>query len=260
VATALITGASSGLGEKFAEVLARAKYSLVLTARREDRLRTVAARAKTLGAPQVEVIGADLALRGTPAEIRQHLENAQIQIDYLVNNAGFGARGSFHRMALDRQLQEIDLNVTALVALTRTLLPTMIERRQGTIINVASTAAFQAVPYMSIYAATKAFVLSFSEGLAAELVGTGVKVLAFCPGPVRTEFQAVAHNETRMMPEFLYTDADRIVARAVAAAANGRGVYIAGGVNFTMAELVRFLPRALVSRIARTIYHSTRDD
>jgi short-subunit dehydrogenase len=252
--TALITGASSGLGEQFAYALAREKYDVALTARREDRLLSVAARAKELGAARAEIIPADLTRRGTPLEICQHLELAHIAIDYLVNNAGFGTRGYFDRIQLDRELEEIDVNVTAPVALTRLLLPGMVERRHGTVINVTSTAAFQAVPYMSTYAATKAFVLSFTEGLAGELVGTGVKVLAFCPGPVKTEFETVAQTEKSMMPGFVYTDAQKVVAGAIAAAASGRTVYIAGGLNFTMAQLTRLVPRALVNRIARNIY------
>jgi uncharacterized protein len=257
--TALITGASSGLGEQFAYALAREKYNVALTARREDRLRNVADRAKELGAGRAEIIAADLARRGTPLEICQHLQREQIAIDYLVNNAGFGTRGHFDCLPLDREIEEIDLNVTAPVALTRLLLPGMVERRHGTVINVASTAAFQAVPYMSTYAATKAFVLSFTEGLAGELAGTGIRVLAFCPGPVKTEFEAVAHTEKSMMPGFVYTDAQRVVAGAIAAAASGRTVYIAGALNFTMAQLTRFVPRALVNRLARNFYRPAAD-
>lgn len=252
--TALITGASSGLGERFADSLARRGYSLVLTARREDRLKAVAAHAKELGAPTVEIISADLAARDSAAAICQHLRDAKIEIDYLVNNAGFGTSGRFARLPLEREIEEIDLNVTALVALTRMLLPAMVERRRGTIINVASTAAFQAVPFMSTYAATKAFVMSFSEGLAGELAGTGVTVSALCPGPVKTEFQAVAKNADSRVPPFVYLDAEKVVEQGIAAAASGRTVHIAGLLNFITAESIRFIPRALVNRIARTIY------
>src|SRR5437870_1017940 len=159
--TALSTGASSGLGEQFAYALAHQKYDLVLVARRKDRLESVAAKARDLGAEQIEVIVSDLARREAPREICDQLSASRIQIDYLVNNAGFGTNGAFNQLSPDREVEEIDLNVTALVTLTRLLLPPMIERHAGTIINVASTAAFQAIPYMSTYAATKAFVLSF---------------------------------------------------------------------------------------------------
>lgn len=259
MSTALITGASSGIGEEFAEALARERYALVLTARREDRLNAVAACAKDLGAPRVEVIAADLGARGAAEAICQRLREARIEIDYLVNNAGFGTSGRFDRLPLEREIEEIDLNVVALVALTRLLLPAMVARARGTIINVASTAAFQAVPYMSTYAATKAFVLSFSEGLAGELAGTGVKVLALCPGPVKTEFQGVAKNEGGRVPPFVYLDATTVAAQGIAAAAAGRTVQITGLLNFIAAESTRFIPRALVNRIARTIYRPVAD-
>lgn len=252
--TALITGASSGLGEQFAYALGSEKYDLVLTARREERLRAVADQARANGAGKVEIIAADLAQRGTAEGIFRRLEIAQIPVDYLVNNAGFGTNGRFDRMPLERELEEIDLNVSALIALTRLFLPAMVARNRGTIINIASTAAFQAVPYMSTYAATKAFVLNFTEGIAGELAGTGVKILAFCPGPVRTEFQSVAKNEKAYVPSFVYEDAKTVVARAIAAAASGRTVFISGALNFTMAQLTRIAPRALINRVARRIY------
>jgi short-subunit dehydrogenase len=257
--TALITGASSGLGEVFAYQLAQKGYDLVLTARREGRLATVAAKARETGIGRVEIIAADLGQHDAPAAILRELETRGLKVDYLVNNAGFGTSGRFDRLPLERELEEIALNVTSLVALTRLLLPAMVERRDGTIINVASTAAFQAVPYMSTYAATKAFVLSFTEGLAGELAGTGVKVLALCPGPVKTEFQAVAKNEKGTVPSFAYLDAQTVVAQGIAAADSGRTVHIAGVMNFITAELTRFMPRALISQLARRIYRPVAD-
>jgi uncharacterized protein len=257
--TALITGASSGLGEVFAYQLAQKGYDLVLTARREGRLATVAAKARETGIGRVEIIAADLGQHDAPAAILRELETFGLKVDYLVNNAGFGTSGRFDRLPLERELEEIALNVTSLVALTRLLLPAMVERRDGTIINVASTAAFQAVPYMSTYAATKAFVLSFTEGLAGELAGTGVKVLALCPGPVKTEFQAVAKNEKGTVPSFAYLDAQTVVAQGIAAADSGRTVHIAGVMNFITAELTRFMPRALISQLARRIYRPVAD-
>jgi short-subunit dehydrogenase len=257
--TALITGASSGLGEVFAYQLAQKGYDLVLTARREGRLATVAAKARETGIGRVEIIASDLGQHDAPAAILRELETRGLKVDYLVNNAGFGTSGRFDRLPLERELEEIALNVTSLVALTRLLLPAMVERRDGTIINVASTAAFQAVPYMSTYAATKAFVLSFTEGLAGELAGTGVKVLALCPGPVKTEFQAVAKNEKGTVPSFAYLDAQTVVAQGIAAADSGRTVHIAGVMNFITAELTRFMPRALISQLARRIYRPVAD-
>ena len=255
--TALITGASSGLGEQFAYALARQKYDLVLVARRKDRLESVAAKARELGAERIEIIVADLARREAPQQIRDQLTAARLQIDYLVNNAGFGTNGPFNLLAPDRELEEVDLNVTALVALTRLLLPAMIERHAGTIINVASTAGFQAIPYMSTYAATKAFVLSFTSGLAGELVGTGIRCLALCPGPVATEFQSVAKNEHGRMPKIAFVSAERVVAEGIAAAASGRTVYIPGLLNFVTAQTTRIVPRAVISFFARRIYRPT---
>ena len=252
--TALITGASSGLGEQFAYALARRRYRLVLTARRADRLNAVAETARKLGAEAAETIPLDLARRAAAHEIFTRTQAARLHIDYLVNNAGFGTHGSFEKLPLERELEEIDLNVAALVAMARLFLPAMVERRAGTIINVASVAAFQAVPYMATYAATKAFVLNFTEALAGELAGSGVKVSALCPGPVRTEFQAIAGQLSDRMPAFVYLDAETVVAQGIAAAESGRSVHIAGVVNFIAAQSNRFFPRALVSAIARRIY------
>jgi uncharacterized protein len=256
MATALITGASSGIGESFAYALARQNYDLVLTARREDRLNAVAATAKELGAGRTEICPADLGRAGAPLELHARLAAAPIEVDYLINNAGFGTTGRFDRLPLAREIEEIELNVTALVALTRLFLPSMIERRRGTIINVASTAAFQAVPYMATYAATKAFVLSFTEAIGVETAGTGVRILALCPGPVRTEFQAVAKNENALMPSFVYLDADTVVRQALAAVERGRRIRINGRMNTASAVAARLFPRALVTAIAGRIYRN----
>src|SRR5262249_45474057 len=150
-------------------------------ARREDRLREVATRAKSSGAPDVTIVSSDLCQESAPSEIYAQVSGNGLEIDYLVNNAGFGTHGRFDRVPLEREIEEINLNVGALVALTRLFLPAMIQRKSGTVINVASTAGFQPVPWMATYAATKAFVLNFSEAVAHELQGTGVTVMALCP-------------------------------------------------------------------------------
>jgi short-subunit dehydrogenase len=201
----------------------------------------------------VRTIRADLAQRETPAALFEQLTRDGVQLDYLVNNAGFGTSGRFHLLPLERELEEIELNVTSLVAMTRLVLPAMIERRRGTIINVASTAAFQATPYMATYGATKAFVLSFSEAVAAELRGTGVTVMALCPGQVHTEFQKVANNERVRFPSFIWTEADRVVNEAIAAAASGRSLCVAGAINNAMVIASRFTPRALAAYISSTL-------
>jgi len=258
--TALITGASSGLGEQFAYALGREHYDLVLTARREDRLAAVAGRARSAGAGAVRIIRADLTQRETPAALHQQLTTDGVQVDYLVNNAGFGTTGRFHHLPLERELEQIELNVTSLMAMTRLFVPAMVERRGGTVINVASTAAFQATPYMATYGATKAFVLSFSEAVAAELRGTGVTVMALCPGPVRTEFQKVANNERMRFPSFIWTEADRVVNEAIAAAASGRSLCVAGAINNAMAIATRFTPRALAAYISSSLLRPSSVD
>jgi uncharacterized protein len=253
VPTALITGASSGLGEQFAYALAHEHYDLVLVARRDDRLAAVAGRARSLGAGSVRSLRADLSQRETPAALHEQLAGEEVHVDYLVNNAGFGTTGKFHRLPLARELEEIDLNAVSVAAMTRLFLPAMLDRRRGTIINVASTAAFQPTPYMATYGATKAFVMSFTEALAAELSGTGVTAMALCPGPVHTEFQKVANNERARFPSFVWTEAERVVQEAIASAASGRSVCVAGALNYAMAIASRLAPRGLAVRISGTL-------
>jgi short-subunit dehydrogenase len=253
VAPALITGASSGIGEQFAYSLAREGCGLALTARREDRLQEVAKHARSLGAPSVSIFPADLSQRAAPAQLYHAVVAAGLNIDLLVNNAGFGTRGRFDQLPLDREIEQIDLNITALVALTRLWLPDMIAARRGTIINVASAAGFQAVPHMATYAATKAFVVSFSLALHYELDGTGVGVMALCPGATRTEFQAVARNGDTV-PSFMYMEADTVVAQALRAARRNRSMYINGALNRVATEAQRLAPRSLVAKIAGMLY------
>jgi short-subunit dehydrogenase len=256
MAAVLITGASSGLGEEFAIQLAREKHDLVLVARREDRLRDVASRARSLGAGKVTVIASDLGRAAAADELFKQVRADGVDIDYLVNNAGFGTRGRFDQVPLDREIEEINLNINALVALTHLFLPAMVAAKGGTIINVASTAAFQPVPWMATYAATKAFVLSFSEALSTELQGTGVTVLALCPGPTRTEFQKVADVEHSAMPSFAYMDAPTVVRQAIDSARRGKAIRINGVINTIMAQTTRIVPRSLVRRISGAMFRA----
>lgn len=185
---ALITGASTGIGAEFAKRLAARGADLVLVARSEEKLEALATRLRSEYGTAVTVIPLDLAVPGAAASIVETLENAEIAVDILVNNAGFGIYGDNVRAdpgAMDRQVQ---LNVGALTSLTTRLLPVMVARRRGVIVNIASTAAFQATPHFSAYGATKAFVLSYTRGLWAETRGTGVRVLAVCPGATQTPF------------------------------------------------------------------------
>jgi uncharacterized protein len=252
--TALVTGASSGLGEEFAYQLARERYELVLVARRKDRLEQVATKSRELGSGKVTIFASDLSAPGAAAGLHSEVTSAGLEIGYLVNNAGFGTRGAFAELPIERELEEINLNIGALVALTRLFIPAMVARRSGTIINVASTAAFQAIPWMATYAATKAFVLSFSEALARELKNTGVTVLALCPGPTRTEFQSVADTDNAAMPSFAYMDAATVVAQGIDAARRKKAVRINGIANFLMAQTTRVAPRALAATIAGAMF------
>jgi len=255
VATVLITGASSGIGEQFAYALARGGCTLALTARREDRLQAVAAQTRNLGAPAVSIFPADLGRRSAPGQLYREIASSGLQVEMLINNAGFGTRGRFDRLALEREMEQIDLNVGALAALTHLFVADMIAAGRGTIINVASTAGFQPVPYMATYAATKAFVVSFSLALRHELEGTGVNVMALCPGATRTEFQAVAQNADTM-PSFVYMDAQTVVAQALRAATRNRSICINGAFNKVATQAQRVAPRWLVAKIAGMLYRT----
>ncbi|MFC6354880.1 SDR family NAD(P)-dependent oxidoreductase [Luethyella okanaganae] len=198
--TALITGASSGLGVEFARELAERGTDLVLVARRQDRLEGLAVELAERFGTVSTVIPLDLTAPGAVDELVADLESRAISVSTLVNNAGFGSYGRFGSLAPERVSDEVGLNVTALTALTRALWPGLIAHARtapatGALINIASTAAFQPIPFMSVYAATKSYVLSFTEGLWYEAKGTGLKVLALCPGPTDTEFKKVAENE-----------------------------------------------------------------
>jgi short-subunit dehydrogenase len=250
----LITGASSGLGEDFAYALAREKYDLVLTARREDRLKQIAEKARQLGASKVTIIPLDLGQPDAPGKLQARTAAEGIEVDYLINNAGFGTNGRFDQLPLDREIEQIDLNVRALVQLTHLYLPQMVARKRGTIINVASTAAFQSVPWMATYAATKAFVLSFSQALWGEVGSLGLTILALCPGPTRTGFQNVAGVNEAKVPSVAYMSSETVVRQALSAAKRRKSICINGPMNFLMAEASRIAPRSLVARIAGTMF------
>ena len=190
--TVLVTGASSGIGLELARCFAAEGCRLILVARKGIALEALAAELRKAHKIQAQVFTADLAHRDAPNRLLAHLQAAGIKVDVLVNNAGFGAQGKFAELPLERQLDMLQVNITAVVHLSGLLLPGMIERRRGGVLNVASTAAFQPGPGMGIYYATKAFVLSFTEALAEELAGTGLTATAVCPGPTRTNFGAAA--------------------------------------------------------------------
>jgi len=249
--TALITGASSGLGVDFARLFANDGWDVVLTARSEAKLRELAASLKGVTAT---VIVADLADPAAPRRIVDELRAKSIRVDALVNNAGLGAAGPFAETDPRKELESMQVNVVALTVLTKLLLPDMIARRSGRILNVASTAAFQPGPLMAVYYATKAYVLSFSEAIAEELRSSGVTVTALCPGPTETGFAAAANmTDTRLFTMRKPAVSAEVARSGYEAMKSGRRVVITGLRNKIMAQSVRFAPRRLVNTIVRKI-------
>jgi hypothetical protein len=243
----LITGASSGLGEGFARALAHQKENLVLVARRDDRLKALAGE---LTGSTVEAVAIDLAVPGAADRLDAELKERGIAVHQLINNAGFGARGAFVELDRAEQRRMIEVNCTALMELCHLFLPFMIETKGGGILNVASTAAFQPGPWMAVYYATKAFVLSFSEALHEEVRAHGVKVAALCPGPTRTEFADVAGMGDSELFKRFAASSDTVVRDGLAALMMNRAVMVSGTMNKVMAESIRFTPRLLARRIA----------
>ena len=253
---ALVTGASAGIGQALAEQLAAGGANLVLTARRKDRLEQLARRLSMKHAIRGEVFAADLSNATAPDEIFTFTRERGIDVDVLVNNAGFGVYGPFSGAGLPRQLEMVRVNVAAVVHLTYLFLPLMIERHRGFILIVASTAAFQGVPYISTYAATKAFDLHFAEGLAEEVRGSGVKVTALCPGSTATEFQAVAGQPAHTYG--LKESAEKVAGVGLKALARGKTCAISGVHNWIGVEGQRLAPRWVVPRIAAKLFQPQR--
>jgi uncharacterized protein len=245
---ALITGASAGIGTAIARELAAGGTNLILTARRRDRLTGLAGELSAKHNIRTLVCVADLAQPLGPQEIFSFTESKNVVVDLLVNNAGFGAYGEFPRARLDKLLEMVQVNVSAVVHLTHLYLPGMIARSSGDILILASTAAFQAVPYISTYAATKSFDLHFAEGLAEEVRPYGIRVCALCPGSTETEFFQVAgqRNHTRRAPE----SAEKVAHVGLHGLAAGKSVVISGFKNWLGAETIRLVPRRMVARIA----------
>jgi short-subunit dehydrogenase len=251
--TALVTGASSGIGKAIAEQFARDGVNLVISARSADQLAALAAQWQSQYGVQVKAIPADLAQPGAAQALFEAVAAGGIALDFLVNNAGYGGFGLFADTALEGELAMMRLNMEALTVLSKLFLPQVASRR-GRIMNVASTAAFQPGPYMAVYYATKAYVLSFTEALAAELAGTGVTVTAFCPGPTASGFQdrAVMQDSALVKGRKLPTSEEVGLAgyRAMMA---GKRVYIPGLMNWLMAQSVRFSPRTVVTTMVKYI-------
>lgn len=249
--TALVTGASSGIGAELARVHATHGGDLILLARREDRLAALKTELEAAHGVKVDVLVEDLAQADTPRRVYDEITSRGVQIDYLINNAGFGYRGFFHEQDWDRNEAMIQVNVTALAHLTRLFAPEMVARREGRILNVASMAGFLPGPLQSVYYASKAFVVSFTEALANELAGTGVTITALCPGPVETEFVEVAGlRNTRGFARG--ASAQSVAKCGYEAMLKGKTLIVPGLLNkLAIGALLRVTPRQLATRISR---------
>jgi uncharacterized protein len=253
VETVLITGASSGIGLELARCFAADGCRLALASRKGDALEALATELRKAHKIQAQVIPTDLAQPEAPTRLLAHLQAAGLKVDVLVNNAGFGAQGKFVELPLARQLDMLQVNIASLTHLTGLLLPGMVERRRGGIINVASTAAFQPGPGMSVYYATKAYVLSFTEALAEELAGTGVTVTAVCPGPTTTNFGAAANMRPPGLLPKVSMSAEAVAVLGHRAYRRGSVVAITGLRNQIPAFLTRLFPRAAVRKITKRL-------
>mgnify|MGYP001604956925 CR=1 FL=1 len=252
LSTALITGASSGIGRVFAKKLAAQGTDLVLVARSEDKLKDLASDLEQQFQINAHVIVQDLTQPDGVSHVVHQVNAWGLAIDGLVNNAGFGDYGAFGDRSRQRQLDMIQLNITSLVDLTHQFLPAMQQRRSGAIVNVSSIAGFQPMPYLSVYAATKAFVLSFSEALWVENRDYGVKVVALCPGPTETEFFKVAQfplTFAEQTPQKL-TSPEEVVRDALEAIASNTPTVVSGGLlNQVIVNLPRFFPRPTLANV-----------
>lgn len=248
---ALVTGASAGIGVALARELAARGTHLVLTARRKERLEKLANELNAKHQVKTELFVADLAEPGAPERIFAFTKQKRIQVDLLINNAGFGRYGEFPTVETQRLLDMVQVNCTAVVHLTRLYLPEMVTRGRGDVLILASTASFQAVPFISTYAATKAFDLLFAEGLAEEMKPYGIRVCALCPGSTESEFHAVSGQEKFVRKA---ESAEKVARTGLRALAAGKSYVISGLGNYLGAHGERLVPRRFVTRIAGAMF------
>lgn len=250
--TALITGASGGLGAELARIHASKGDNLVLVARGKEKLNTLKNELEKQYAISVHVIVRDLSEQSAPQEVFSELQTQRIRIDYLINNAGFGDFGLFAECDWKKQEQMINLNVMVLTHFTRLFLPEMIKHKFGKVLNIASTAAFQPGPTMSVYFASKAFVLSFSEAIANELKGTGITITTLCPGATETGFKSAASlDSSNLFKGSRIANPKEVAEFGYRAMMKGKTVAVHGFVNLLISQSVRFIPRNIVTTIAR---------
>lgn len=255
----LITGASSGIGYELAKLFARDGYGLVLVARDHAALKRVGEKLISAHGIAVTVVAKDLSIPGSAAELFEELAQASIQIDVLVNNAGFGTYGAFTETSVTTELSMLQLNISSLTHLTKLFLKQMPASGEGKILNVASTAAFQPGPLMAAYYASKAYVLSFSEALANELRGSGITVSVLCPGPTRTSFRQRAGMEASKLFDRGVMDARTVAAIGYRGLMANKTVIIPGLKNRLLVFSVRLVPRGLVPHLVRMI-QGTREE
>jgi len=257
--TALITGASAGIGAEVARCLARRGHGVTLVARREERLRELATELEGSHGVRAEVLGCDLADPEARDRLAAEIATRELEVEILVNNAGFGGFGTFVELGRERQLEMVRLNVEAVVNLMGRYVPLMEGRGRGAVINVASMAAFQPLPENATYAATKAFVLSLSEATHSELKGGGVTLTTLCPGPVRTEFADVAGigGAEERTPGFLWMSPAEVAEQAVSGAEKGRRVVVPGMLNQATAVAGQHSPRMFLLPLAKRIWRQS---
>jgi short-subunit dehydrogenase len=246
---ALITGASRGLGEVFARTLAARKQNVILVARSKDKLENLASELRRSHSVLAETLECDLTSDCAGSRLAEQLRGRKLQVNLLVNNAGFGVRGEFLKLPLERQMEMLRLNASVVVELTYALLPLLMEHPQAGIINVASTAGIQPIPYASLYAATKSFLMSFSLGLQEELRQHGVSVVTLCPGRITAApHPGEAKNGNRKFG-FVYQSPQDVVRDALESLANGGGLVIPGFVNKVSVFAQRLIPRRAVPKL-----------
>lgn len=252
--TVLITGATSGIGRELAELFAADGHRLVLAARSEDGLYRAKQELESRHSAPVSVIPIDLSNRDAASLLKDTLDRNGVEIDVLVNNAGFGLHGSFTETPLHDELAMIDLHIRSMTMLTKYFLPRMVEKRHGGVINVSSTAAFQPGPFMSVYYATKSYALSFTEALAGELLGTNVLVTALCPGPTETRFSERAKLAAVKLFAGGMMNPTEVAKEGYRGYRRGRTIVIPGIRNRLLAFSVRFTPRKLILSIVKYLH------
>ena len=256
---ALVTGASAGIGTALAEELAQGGTNLVLTARRRERLQELAHKVEAAHKIQTKIFVADLTEADAPEKIFQFTREQGIEVELLINNAGFGAYGEFQTVETRKLTEMVQVNCAAVVHLTRLYLPEMVARRHGDVLVVASTASFQSVPYLSTYAATKAFDLLFAEGLAEEMKPYGVRVCALCPGSTESEFAEVAGQSHIAATRVNRATAEKVAQTGLRALAAGKSYVISGLGNYLGMLGQRLVSRRMVARVAARMFRPEKN-